>query len=187
MSLCVERKSLPCVVALARLAACTKDRAVEALNLLTQADRTLKGDHERFTLRLEQLKVLAVIRPGRPSADARNRRVVPLTTRDRDTLKDHARLAAKKQAETQTCGGLGPRCCAPRHARADRRLAALALSAFTKSPSEEAQRDFHFRRGRRPRKRTACASNSPPKPCWPADALHGPGTPARSSRASPPA
>uniref|UniRef100_UPI003784B42F tetratricopeptide repeat protein n=1 Tax=Prosthecobacter sp. TaxID=1965333 RepID=UPI003784B42F len=141
MSLCVERKSLPCVVALAG-GLRAKDRAAEALSLLTQADRTLKGDHERFTLRLEQLKVLAndpawTPERGRAQVSALFR----VTTRDRDLLKDlHAWL--QSQADGRHAAGWVKILRAESRAGADRPLAALALSAFTKSLSSEAQRDF---------------------------------------------
>jgi hypothetical protein len=59
MTLCVERKSLRCIIALAT-GLRKGGRSAEALNLLIHADRTLKGDHERFTLRLEMLKVLTL-------------------------------------------------------------------------------------------------------------------------------
>lgn len=141
MTLCVERKSLPCVVALAA-GLRTHNRATEALNLLTQADRTIKGDHERFVLRLEQLKVLA---GGADWAPDRGRAQIAAlfrtSTRDEDTLKDmHAwlvKLAAGNQAinwatllRTEARAG------------ADRPLAALALSAFAAILPEEAHADF---------------------------------------------
>ena len=65
---------------------CIRDRA---LNLLTQADRTIKGDHERFTLRLEQLKVLAAAADWAPERGrAQIAALFRTTTRDQDTLKD---------------------------------------------------------------------------------------------------
>lgn len=141
MTLCVERKSLPCVVALAT-GLRTHDRAAEALNLLTQADRTIKGDHERFTLRLEQLKVLAAAADWAPERGrAQIAALFRTTTRDRDTLKDmHAwlkGLAAGKQA-----AGWAAMLRTEARAGTDRPLAALALSAFTAALPQEAHADF---------------------------------------------
>ncbi len=141
MTLCVERKSLPCVVALAT-GLRTHDRAAEALSLLTQADRTIKGDHERFTLRLEQLKVLAAAADWAPERGrAQIAALFRTTTRDRDTLKDmHAwlkGLAAGKQA-----AGWVAMLRTEARAGTDRPLAALALSAFTAGLPQEAHEDF---------------------------------------------
>lgn len=141
MTLCVERKSLPCVVALAA-GLRTHDRATEALNLLTQAERTLKGEHERFTLRLEQLKVLNVDVTWTPDRGrAQIAALFRVTTRDLDTLKGMQEwlkgLANSKQAaawisvlRTEARAG------------ADRSLTAMALSAFTKDLPQEAHADF---------------------------------------------
>ncbi len=141
MTLCVERKSLPCVVALAA-GLRTHDRAAEALNLLTQADRTIKGDHERFTLRLEQLKVLAAAADWAPERGrAQIAALFRTTTRDQDTLKDmHGwlkGLAAGKQA-----AGWAAMLRTEARAGTDRPLAALALSAFTAGLPQEAHEDF---------------------------------------------
>lgn len=141
MTLCVERKSLPCVVALAT-GLRTHDRAAEALNLLTQADRTIKGDHERFTLRLEQLKVLAAAPDWAPERGrAQIAALFRTTTRDRDTLKDmHAWL--KGLAAGQQAAGWAAMLRTEARAGTDRPLAALALSAFTARLPEEARADF---------------------------------------------
>jgi tetratricopeptide (TPR) repeat protein len=141
MALCVERKSLPCVLALAK-GLRTHGRATEALNLLTQADRSIKGDHERFTLRLEQLKVLAIAAEWAPERGrAQIAALFRTTTRDQDTLKDmHAwlkGLAAGKQA-----AGWAAILRTEARAGTDRPLAALALSAFTAGLPQEAHEDF---------------------------------------------
>jgi hypothetical protein len=141
MTLCVERKSLPCVVALAT-GLRTHDRAAEALNLLTQADRTIKGDHERFTLRLEQLKVLAAAADWAPERGrAQIASLFRTTTRDRDTLKDmHAWL--KGLATGQQAAGWVAMLRTEARAGTDRPLAALALSAFAAGLPQEAHADF---------------------------------------------
>ncbi|MCB1277162.1 tetratricopeptide repeat protein [Prosthecobacter sp.] len=141
MTLCVERKSLPCVVALAA-GLRTHDRPTEALNLLTQADRTIKGDHERFTLRLEQLKVLAADPGWAPERGrAQIAALFRTTTRDRDTLKDmHAWL--KELAKGKQAAGWIAMLRTESRAGTDRPLAALALSAFTSRLPQEAHADF---------------------------------------------
>lgn len=141
MTLCVERKSLPCVVALAT-GLRTHDHATEALNLLTQADRTIKGDHERFTLRLEQLKVLAAAADWAPERGrAQIAALFRTTTRDRDTLKNmHAWL--KGLAAGPQAAGWAAMLRTEARAGTDRPLAALALSAFTSKLPEEAHADF---------------------------------------------
>ncbi|MDB6007588.1 MAG: Cytochrome c-type biosis protein CcmH/NrfG [Prosthecobacter sp.] len=141
MTLCVERKSLPCVVALAT-GLRTHGRATEALNLLTQADRTIKGDHERFTLRLEQLKVLAAAADWAPERGrAQIAALFRTTTRDRDTLKNmHAWL--KGLAEGQQAAGWAAMLRTEARAGTDRPLAALALSAFTSKLPQEAHADL---------------------------------------------
>lgn len=141
MTLCVERKSLPCVVTLA--AGLRKHgRATEALNLLTQADRTIKGDHERFVLRLEQLKVLAE-EPG--WAPERGRAQISAlfrtTTRDHETLKDmHSWL--QELASGRQAAGWAAMLRTEARAGTDRPLAALALSAFAATLPDDAHADF---------------------------------------------
>lgn len=141
MTLCVERKSLPCVVALAD-GLRTHDRAAEALNLLTQADRTIKGDHERFALRLEQLKVLAAAPDWAPERGrAQIAALFRTTTRELDTLKAmHAWL--KGLAAGSQAAGWAAMLRTEARAGTDRPLAALALSAFTAVLPEEAHADF---------------------------------------------
>lgn len=142
MTQCVERRSLACVVALAT-GLRGKGRITEALNLLTQADRTLKGDHERFTLRLEQIKALAQeaswsAQRGRAQISALFR----ASTRDRDTLKDlHTWL--QNQADRQDAKEWISALRTESQAGADKPLAALALSAFTPKLPEEARNDFN--------------------------------------------
>ena len=141
MTLCVERKSLPCVVALAT-GLRTHDRTTEALNLLTQADRTIKGDHERFTLRLEQLKVLAAAPDWAPERGrAQIAALFRTTTRDREALNDmHSWL--KGLATGKQAVGWVAMLRTEARAGTDRPLAALALSAFSASLPQEAHEDF---------------------------------------------
>lgn len=141
MSLCVERKSLPCVLALAA-GLRAHDRGTDALNLLTQADRTLKGDHERFTLRLEQLKVLAADPNWTPERGrAQISALFRVTTRDRDTLKGmHDWLKGLSTGKHAPSWASILRTEA--RAGADRPVAALALSAFTSQLPAAAHADF---------------------------------------------
>ncbi|WP_409214471.1 tetratricopeptide repeat protein [Prosthecobacter sp.] len=141
MTLCVERKSLPCVVALAA-GLRTHDRSAEALNLLTQAERTLKGDHERFTLRLEQLKVLVTDANWTPERGrVQIATLFRVTTRDLDTLKGMQQWLKELAAGRLAAGWMAVLRTEAR-AGADRPLAALALSAFATKLPEEAQADF---------------------------------------------
>lgn len=141
MTLCVERKSLAGVVTLAT-GLRTHDRAAEALNLLTQAERTLKEDHERFTLRLEQLKVLALDPGWTPQRGrAQISALFRVVTRDRDTLVDmHEWL--KSLAGGKQAAGWMETLRTEAHAGADRPLAALALSAFAAQLPQSAAADF---------------------------------------------
>lgn len=141
MALCVERKSLPCVVTLAA-GLRTHGRAGEALNLLTQADRTLKGDDERFALRLEQLKVLALDSEWDPQRGrAQIAALFRVTTRDPGALKGlHTWL--RSQAEGRHAAGWSTTLRTEAKAGADKPLAALALSVFAKTLPAEARGDF---------------------------------------------
>lgn len=141
MTICVERKSLACVVALAtELRA--HGRSTDALNLLTQADRTIKGDHERFTLRLEQLKVLALDANWTPERGrAQISALFRVTTRDRDTLKD-LQAWLKSQSGGKHAAGWMSVLRTEARAGADRPLAALALGAFSEKLPEGARADF---------------------------------------------
>jgi len=141
MTMCVERKSLTCVVALAA-GLRTHDRSTEALNLLTQAERTLKDDHERFTLRLEQLKVLVTDASWTPERGrAQIAALFRVTTRDQDTLKDmHQWL--KELASGKLAAGWMTVLRTEARAGADSPLAALALSSFTAKLPQDAEADF---------------------------------------------
>lgn len=141
MTLCVERKSLPCVVALAA-GLRAQNRATEALNLLTQAERTLRGDHERFTLRLEQLKVLDADAAWTPQrGHAQIAALFRTPTRDPAALKDlHAWLLGR--ATGPHAAGWAAILRTEARAGADRPLAALALSAFTPLLPATAHEDF---------------------------------------------
>lgn len=155
MTLCVERRSLPCVVELAS-GLRQHQRTTEALSLLTQADRTLKSDHERFMLRLEQLKVLALDAGWSP---ARGRAQISALfragTRDRETLQNmHAWLRGQSGGQHEASWITTLRTEA--RAGADRPLAALALSAFAKALPEAARAEFTFAWQKTEEKDRAC-------------------------------
>jgi len=141
MRLCVEHKTLPCIVA---LAAGLREggRPDDALNLLTQADRILKGDHERFTLRLEQLKVIARADDWTPERGrAHISALFRATTRNRETLEDmHAWLLG--QAVGKNAVGWASVLRTECRTGADRPLAALALSAFAQHLPETMPGEF---------------------------------------------
>ncbi len=141
MALCVERRSLRCIIALAS-GLRKEGRSGEALNLLIHADRTLKGDHERFTLRLEMLKVLTLADDWTPERGrSQIAALLRTTTRDRETLQDmHAWL--RDQAAGRHAGGWISILATECRAGADRPLAALALSAFAGHLGGEAHEDF---------------------------------------------
>jgi tetratricopeptide (TPR) repeat protein len=141
MALCVERRSLRCIIALAS-GLRKEGRTTEALNLLIHADRTLKGDHERFTLRLEMLKVLTLADDWTPERGrSQIAALLRTTTRDRETLQDmHAWL--RDQAAGRHAGGWISILATECRAGADRPLAALALSAFAGHLGGEAHEDF---------------------------------------------
>ncbi|MDB6137055.1 MAG: Cytochrome c-type biosis protein CcmH/NrfG, partial [Verrucomicrobiaceae bacterium] len=67
MSLAVEKKSAETVLAITEQLR-AGNRQAEALNFLIQAERAMKGGEERFALRLEQLRLLALDATWNPVA-----------------------------------------------------------------------------------------------------------------------
>jgi len=139
--LAIERRSLPTVLVLARELA-GHERVSEALNFLTQAERTLKDDHSRFTLRLEQLRLLSLDGAWTPERGrAHIAALFRSATRDVETLK--GMLAwLREQAASKNANGWMKVLHAEALAGGDRPAAALALSAFTKSLDVAALNDF---------------------------------------------
>lgn len=129
MTLSVDRKSLPLVLTLSA-ALEQHQRVQEALSFVTQAERSLKGPEERFQLRLELLRLLALDkswnpRTSRPQVSALFR----TGARDEDALKRmQAWLATQAKGPHATAwatllkaeAGSGP----------DTHLAAAALAPF---------------------------------------------------------
>ncbi|MEN3943936.1 hypothetical protein WJU23_21720 [Prosthecobacter sp. SYSU 5D2] len=141
MAVAVERKSLDAMAHLAGLLR-KHDRATDALNLLTQGERSVQTDADRFSLRLELLKLM-VQEPSWTPERGRSQlaSLFRVRNRDRDVLKpfvewmteqagraNHAAWAAFLRAETRA--GL------------DRPLAALALCALAKGLPEKAGDDI---------------------------------------------
>ena len=137
----VDRQSLRGVLALAR-ALGGHERRVEALNLLTQAERTLKEEHQRFTLRLEQLRLLAQEATWSPQRDrTRIAALFRTFTRDRETLQGMLHWLKQEAA--------GPRAThwaavlrAEAVAGADRAAGAMAWSAFANLHADGAAADY---------------------------------------------
>jgi tetratricopeptide (TPR) repeat protein len=139
--LAVEKKLLPVVVAVARVLA-EHDKVIEALNFLTQAERTLRDDHQRFVLRLEQMQLLARDTAWTPERDrARVAALFRSPTRDKDAL---AALLdwLKQQARTPAAAGWQRVLRTEALAGGDRCAAALALCAFASSLPDTALADL---------------------------------------------
>lgn len=143
MTLAVALKSLDCISHISELCR-VHDRSTEALNFMTQAERSLKEDSDRFRLRLELLKLLAHDPAWSPE---RGRgRVVTLfrvRQRDRDALqqmlawmreqaKGSHREAWMTLLRSEVIGGV------------DRPLAAMMLSAFAEGAPERMKDDLDY-------------------------------------------
>lgn len=129
MTTAVNIKSIDCIAHLTELSR-QHGRSTEALNFLTQAERSLKEDGERFRLRLELLKLLAYDPAWTPE---RGRSQVAalfrVKSRDRQTLPLVMEWFGK-QSEGPNRAAWIRLLRSEARAGADRPLAALALSAF---------------------------------------------------------
>lgn len=131
MLVAVDRKSVEAVLSLA--ADLHKHgRTTEALSFLTQAERTLKGDADRFRLRLEQLRLLAADQAwnpdrGRPQVAALFR----ASSRDPEALRQMLDWL-KNEAGGRNSAAWISALRAEARAGADRALASLALTAFSR-------------------------------------------------------
>ncbi len=141
MAAAVERKSLDAIAHLTELLR-KHERSTEALNFLTQAERSLKDEPDRFRLRLELLRLLAhdpawTPERGRGQVAALFR----VRNRDRDTLRlmmDWMHTQAKgtnREAWIQLLRSEA-------RAGTDRSLAALALTAFAADLPESGADDI---------------------------------------------
>ncbi|MBL9130789.1 MAG: hypothetical protein JNG86_06295, partial [Verrucomicrobiaceae bacterium] len=139
--LAVEKKLLPVVLTVSRVLA-GRDKVIEALNFLTQAERTLKDDHQRFALRLEQLQLLARDAAWTPERDrARIAALFRATTRDKDTLAGMQEWL-QQQAKTPNAAGWTRVLRTEAVAGGDRPAAALALCAFAETLAESTMSDI---------------------------------------------
>ncbi len=129
MSLAVDKKSPEIVLAItAQLRA--SNRFAEALNFLTQAERAMKGGDERFILRLEQLRFLALDKVWTPAAGRSQISALFRTGgRRRESLQQMAAWLMK-QARTPVADQWISVLRAEIRSSSDPALAALALCAL---------------------------------------------------------
>ncbi|MBX7208353.1 MAG: hypothetical protein K1X78_08595 [Verrucomicrobiaceae bacterium] len=129
MLVAVDRKSADSVIALAdELHAHV--RTADALSFLTQAERTLKSDAERFRLRLAQLRLLVADKswsPGRGRPQIAS--LFRASTRDRRAL-DQMREFLQAESAGQNAAAWITALNAETKSGADRLLAAAALCCF---------------------------------------------------------
>lgn len=141
MAAVVEKKLVPEIIHLADLLR-THGRTDDSLNLLTQGERSVKDENDRFTLRLEILKQLATASGWTP--DAGRTQIAALfrvRSRDRETLE---KMVAWMKAQSS-----GPNqkswiklLSVEARAGMDRPLAALALSAYAAALPQNAGEDL---------------------------------------------
>ena len=129
MLLAVDRKSVEAVLAIAGDLH-DHGRTQDALSFLTQAERTMKGDTERFSLRLEQLRLLITDKSwsperGRPQIASLFR----ASSRDKQAL-DKMQGVLKKEASGAAAGAWINALRSEAKSGADRLLASAALCAF---------------------------------------------------------
>ena len=129
MLLAVDRKSVDAVIAIAGELH-DHGRTQDALSFLTQAERTMKGDTERFRLRLEQLRLLVTDKSwsperGRPQIASLFR----ASSRDKQAL-DEMQDVLRKEASRAAAGAWISALRSEVKSGADRLLATAALCAF---------------------------------------------------------
>lgn len=129
MATAIDRKSTDSVLALATTLR-EHGRPAEALSFLTQAERTLKSDAERFRLRLDQLRLLAG--DGAWSPERGRPQIASLfraSSRERAAL-DQMTEFFKKESTGANAGTWIKALGAEARSGADRPLAAAALCSF---------------------------------------------------------
>ncbi|MES2594585.1 MAG: hypothetical protein V4662_04580 [Verrucomicrobiota bacterium] len=129
MTKAVELKAIDAITHLSAL--CREhSRATEGLNFLTQAERTVKDDADRFRLRLELLRLLAADPAWMPDRGrAQIAALFRVRNRSREALSQLADWMST-EAESKHRDAWLPILRAETRAGTDRPLAALALSAF---------------------------------------------------------
>lgn len=128
MSLAVEKKSPATVLAITEQLR-AGNQPVEALNFLTQAERAMKGGEERFALRLEQLRLLALDKTWNPvTGHAQISALFRTGSRKREPLLRMVNWLAEQAAGPLSAGWLQVLHAEARSSH-DPALAALALSA----------------------------------------------------------
>ncbi|SKA96372.1 Cytochrome c-type biogenesis protein CcmH/NrfG [Prosthecobacter debontii] len=141
MAIAVARKSLDAIAHLAELLR-THDRATEALNFLTQGERQVQEDADRFFLRLELLKLMAHESNWTPERGrAQVASLFRARCRDRDMLKGFASWMTKQgQGANQQAWIRILR--AEVRAGVDRPMATLALCALAEVLTDKMSRDI---------------------------------------------
>ncbi|WP_146851470.1 hypothetical protein [Brevifollis gellanilyticus] len=131
MTKAVDLKAIDAITHLSAL--CREhSRATEGLNFLTQAERTMKDDADRFRLRLELLRLLAADPAWMPDRGrAQIAALFRVRNRSREALTQLADWMST-EAEGKHREAWLPILRAETRAGTDRPLAALALSAFAK-------------------------------------------------------
>jgi|JI6StandDraft_1071083.scaffolds.fasta_scaffold00356_4 tetratricopeptide (TPR) repeat protein len=131
MTKAVELKAIDAITHLTAL--CREhSRAAEGLNFLTQAERTVKDDADRFRLRLELLRLLADDPAWSPDRGrAQIAALFRVRNRSRETLTQLVEWVST-EAESQHRAAWLPILRTETRAGTDKPLAALALSAFAK-------------------------------------------------------
>ncbi len=128
MSLAVEKKSAGTVLAITEQLSAGNQHA-EALNFLTQAERAMKGGEERFVLRLEQLRLLALDKTWNPVAGhSQISALFRTAARKREPLQRMVNWLGEQAAGPLGAGWLQVLRTEARSSH-DPSLAALALSA----------------------------------------------------------
>jgi tetratricopeptide (TPR) repeat protein len=141
MAVAVERKSPDAMAHLADLLR-QHGHTTDALNLLTQGERSVQTDPERFSLRLELLKILAQEPSWTPDQGrAQLAALIRVKSRDREVLKQFVTWMGE-QAMGRNQDAWAAFFRAEARAGLDRPLAALALCALAKGLPETAVDDI---------------------------------------------
>lgn len=143
MTLAVELKSLDCISHVSEICR-LHDRTSEALNFITQAERSLKEDGDRFRLRLELLKLLAHDSAWTPERGrAQVAALFRVRQRDRETLQQML-VWFGDQAKGRNREAWMTHLRSEVRAGADRPLAALVLSTFAEEAPDGMKDDLSY-------------------------------------------
>ncbi len=141
MPVAVDRKALDSVIHFATLLR-EHERTAETLNFLTQAERSFKEDDERFSLRLEKLRVLASDPTWNPERGrGQVSALLRVSSRDRDVLKRWMQWL-KEQARGPGTDAWVNLLRSESRAGTDRPAAALGLCVFAEKMGLSAEDDI---------------------------------------------